>query len=140
MISAAAVAFELGEGHRHAALTDREHLHVPAQRNLAPLGVVGARILVGEDLPMPGDTQLVHDVVGHLLDRPDTAGRRRRLVVHPQQARGPLARGLEAGPQRLGSSDEIEVDTPVREPSQRLVRERHRASTLIAGPARPARR
>jgi hypothetical protein len=75
---------------------------------------------------VPGDTQLVHDVVGHLLDVHVRPGRRRRLVSHPEQAQRPPALGFEAGSQRLGGSDEIEVDTPVREPGQRLVRERHK--------------
>ena len=74
---------------------------------------------------MPGDAQVVHGVVGDLLDRHVRSGRRRGLVAHPQQAQGPPALRLEAGPQRLGGGDEIEVDAPVREPRERLVRERH---------------
>ena len=74
---------------------------------------------------MPANTQLVHDVVGHLLDLHVRPGGRRRLVSHPEQAQRPPALGFEAGSQRLGGSDEIEVDTPVREPGQRLVRVRH---------------
>ena len=45
-------------------------------------------------------------------------------MAHPQEAFGLPASCLEAGAQRLGGIDEIEVDPPVREPCERLIRER----------------
>jgi hypothetical protein len=74
---------------------------------------------------VPGDPQLAHGVVGHLLDRDVRSGRGWALVAHPQQAQGPPALRLEAGPQRLRGVDEIEVDAPVGKPRERRVRETH---------------
>jgi hypothetical protein len=44
-------------------------------------------------------------------------------VSHPHQTLGFPALGLEAGSQRFGGTDEIEVDAPVLEPGERLIGE-----------------
>jgi hypothetical protein len=54
-------------------------------------------------------------------------------VTHPQQAQGAPALRLEAGPQRLGGVDEIEVDAPVGSTASASSAKATSASTLIAG-------
>ena len=118
-----AVTLHLRESDRHAVLVHGKHLHLPAQRDLARLGVVPRRIAGREVLLVPGDTQVVHGVVRDLLDRSVRTGRRCDLVTHHQQPRWQPAARLEAGPQPVCRSSVIEVDAPMCQPGERLVRE-----------------
>ena len=111
--------FQLVQG----TVADGEDLDVAALRDLARLGVVRAGVPTWEVLDVPGDTQVVNSVVRNILDRHVWSGGG-WPVAHPHQARGLPALRLEAGSQRLGRSDEIEVDTPMCEARERLVRER----------------
>src|SRR5439155_1624918 len=65
----------------------------------------------------------VHGVVGDLLDGDIRPGRWRGLVAHHDDAHRPPAPGLEVAAERLGGVDAIEVQTPVREACERVVRE-----------------
>jgi hypothetical protein len=73
---------------------------------------------------VPGDTESVHRVVRHLLDRDRRAGWRRNLVAHVDEAEGLPAPGFEIGSHPLAGADVLEVDAPVREARERVVGER----------------
>jgi hypothetical protein len=82
---------------------------------------------------VPGDAEIVHGVVGNLLDGEVGTGRRRDLVAHPEQPLGPPALGLEGGSQRLGGVDEIEVHAPGPSPASASSAKATSSSTRIAG-------
>ena len=72
---------------------------------------------------MPGGAKLAHSVVGDRLDRELGRRRQRCTVPHPEQAGRLPAPGLELLPQRLGSLGKVEVQAPVPEAGEGLVRE-----------------
>src|SRR4051794_34867810 len=82
-LGALAGPLDLREPDRPPSVVRRQHARPPQHRDLARLTVIAAGDLVGVVLPVPGEAQVVHGVVGDLLDASVRDAGRRLGVAHP---------------------------------------------------------